>query len=339
MGHFAPSWTSYTLHLDEAMQRCDIAASSKNTKDDTKPAPWQINPKTIFFNQTQSMKSKSILFLFALALILSACNREDQIKPDNNPSLAASTNILVEGEDANLIVENIELIRSNLDLLSRAVVGLAKDPEFVEYVATPIRQEEKVGNFSVPLGQLISTGGTNSTLIPSYLDAMEASVSNLGGSSADVAAVPSIAAAFEVADQMVYTKLTVSFLGAFASATMEERAGLDITPDYIAISQSYSPGDLPALQITESGANPVLMPASDIHTANVWYVGIAEAGAFEQSSGLNFRLKAQGEECSCTVAMSGLCIEEASNGGSKVKCGTTNHNCDCPNDCSGAGSY
>lgn len=286
------------------------------------------------------MKKVILFSVMAIAVAFASCSRDDVNAGQKAPRLAASSTILIEGEDASVIVDNISTVQTNLKLLAASLTDLSQDADFAEVVAAPLRNGTKAGNFAQPLGALISSDGTNSGIDDGYLDAMEASLDDLGGSSSEIEALGNIAARFEIDDEYVYPKVTVSIIGTRKVTSAEDQNDIDIRPEYIVISQSYQPGNLPAWHITEEGVEEVMVDPSDIYEANVWYVGIADAGANNLGSGLSFKLLAQGEDCSCVIAMSGgNCSEMASNGTSILSCGSTNSNCDCPDDCSGVGSY
>ncbi|MEM7040403.1 MAG: hypothetical protein AAF570_25780 [Bacteroidota bacterium] len=286
------------------------------------------------------MRKSFFLMLFAFAIVFAACSREEITSNEQAPTLALSeSGILIEGDDADVILQNIDDVRDKLHVIAMAMAELSQDADFAEVVAQPLRDGTKAGNFAQPLGELISTDGTNSGIEQAYLSSMEASVGQLGGTAEQIASVRNIAASFQIAGETVYPKVTVSIIGARQGVEEEAQPNLDIRPQYIALSQSYSPGTLPAWEITEEGIDPVNINPATIYEANVWYIGIADIGPGNTGSGLAFKLLAQGEDCSCTVAASGSCIEEASNGTMKINCGSTDVNCNCPSDCSGAGNY
>lgn len=285
------------------------------------------------------MKNLILFSMVAIAISFASCTRDDVSVDKHAPRLAASSTILIEGDDASVIVDNIGTVQSNLKLLAASLTDLSQDEGFAEVVAAPLRNGTKAGNFAQPLGGLISTDGTNSGIIGDYLDAMEATLEDNGGSSSEIELLRNMAARFEIEDEYVYPKVTVSIIGTREITSAEDQNDIDIRPEYILISQTYQPGNLPGWQITAEGAEEVTVNPEDIYEANVWYIGIANEGANNLGSGLAFRLLAQGEDCSCVIAMSGGdCSELASNGTSHINCGTTNTNCDCPTGCSGAGT-
>jgi hypothetical protein len=286
------------------------------------------------------MKKVILFSVMAIAISFASCTRDHVDADKNAPRLAASSTILIEGPDASVIVDNISTVQSNLKLLAAALTDLSQDADFAEVVAAPLRNGTQAGNFAQPLGGLISSDGTNSGIDSDYLDVMEASLDDLGGSSEEIDLLGNIAARFEIADEYVYPKVTVSIIGTRKNTSAEDQNDIDIRPEYIAISQSYQPGNLPAWHITEEGVKEVTVNPEDIYEANVWYIGIADAGSNNLGSGLSFKLLAQGENCSCVIAMTGGdCSEMASNGSSILSCGSTNGNCDCPDGCSGVGQY
>lgn len=251
---------------------------------------------------------KKFLIPFCFILLLASCNQRSINEISENKELNVPTPNgfqakAVKGGNPEFILDNQDAIRQQLVSVAQKVYAWADNASFLESV---LKEGEK------------QKFNTNYYISPSE----------------SLTSFPQIPTHFTIQGVKFEVRLLMSFIGQkkkLGNKTSYKKN--EIAPKYIAISQLYTPGLIPVLEVGKEMKFKMVRGA-DIEQENILFVGVAPVSTSKDKEDSFTTITSQGGICGCMLGLSGGCNElKGSPGSGTTVCGLIGGTGYCPDGC------